>query len=189
MIQSVQPMKHIWAPWRMAYIEGEHEDTGCIFCERLAQKDGPENLILHRGDWAFVILNRYPYTNGHLMVVPYDHRPSIEDLAETTLAEMMSLTTDALRVLREAYGASSFNLGINIGEAAGAGVADHIHIHVLPRWNGDTNFMTTTDETRVVPEALEESYRRLQPLWDGSAASDADPAAGDRSSDRQETGS
>jgi ATP adenylyltransferase len=149
----------------MAYIEGRDNEEGCLFCNRLAQDDGPENLILHRGSHAFVILNRYPYNNGHMMVVPFEHRPSIDDLDSTTLVELMSLSSDSISVLRKAYGAEAFNLGINIGEAAGAGVAEHVHIHVLPRWAGDTSFAATTAETRVIPEALQVTYARLHQAW------------------------
>ena len=158
-------MKHIWSPWRMAYVEKNTEQGVCLFCDQLAQPDGPENLILHRGEHAFVILNRYPYTNGHMMVVPFEHKPSFDALDEKVLAEVMILASEALVVLREAYGAESFNVGANIGTAAGAGVADHVHMHVLPRWKGDTSFMTTTGEVRVIPEALESTYARLQAVW------------------------
>ncbi len=162
-------MDRIWAPWRMDYIEKQGESPGCLFCDRLAQEDGVGNLILHRAGQAFVILNRYPYTSGHMMVVPFAHRPSIEDLNEESLREVMQLSSMAVSILRKAYGAQAFNLGVNIGEPAGAGVADHVHMHVVPRWSGDTNFMVTTAETRVIPEALVDSYMRLRALW--SAAS------------------
>jgi ATP adenylyltransferase len=158
-------MKHIWSPWRMAYIDSDQSESECIFCDQLNEKDGPRNLILCRGDKVFVILNRYPYINGHMMVVPYQHVPSLEFLEEATLAELMKIATQAIRVLRHVYQAEAFNVGINIGEAAGAGIADHVHIHVLPRWSGDTNFMSSTAETRVLPEALEQSYARLKAGW------------------------
>jgi len=158
-------MKHLWSPWRMTYIERAADETGCIFCSALAQPDGPENLILHRGSLAFIILNRYPYTNGHLMVVPYAHRPSLEDLDGPAQAELMSLSARSLGLLRRVYGAEAFNLGINIGLPAGAGVADHVHLHVVPRWSGDTNFMTTTAGTRVVPSLPETTYARLLQGW------------------------
>jgi ATP adenylyltransferase len=158
-------MKRIWAPWRMTYIQGEAAEPDCPFCSRLTQEDGPENLILYRGEHCFVILNRYPYTNGHLMVVPFAHKPSIENLDSETLSEMMCLAKRALTVLRNVYGAQSFNVGINIGEAAGAGVTDHIHLHVVPRWGGDTNFMSSTANTRVLPETLEDTFRKLQTGW------------------------
>lgn len=158
-------MKHIWAPWRMTYIKGDVKEDGCLFCNRLAQDDGAENLILHRSQNAFVILNRYPYTNGHMMVVPFVHEPTIEHLEEQTLKEMMTLTNLAISALRKIYHAQSFNIGINIGEVAGAGVVEHVHIHVVPRWSGDTNFMSITAETRVIPEALEETYEKLRSAW------------------------
>jgi ATP adenylyltransferase len=149
----------------MSYIRGEEEEKGCLFCNRAAQEDGPENLILHRGQRIFVILNRYPYTNGHVMVVPFDHQPSIENLDHETQAELMHITAQVLNVLRRQYAAESFNIGVNIGDAAGAGVADHVHVHIVPRWTGDTNFMTTTASTRVLPEALEETYENLRQHW------------------------
>lgn len=158
-------MKRIWAPWRMAYIKGDTEETGCLFCNQLAQRDGPQNLILYRGQRAFVILNRFPYTNGHMMVVPNEHKHSIEELDDQTLAELFQLTNQALGILRQTYGAENFNIGINIGEASGAGVTDHVHLHVVPRWSGDTSFMSTVAETRVLPEALEETFEKLLSAW------------------------
>ena len=116
------------------------------------RRDGPDNLILYRGRKAFVILNRFPYTNGHLMIVPFDHQASLEALDVRDTAEVMELATRALGALRRAYGAEAFNLGVNIGAVAGAGVADHVHLHVVPRWAGDTNFMATIAEARVIPE-------------------------------------
>jgi len=149
----------------MAYIEERNSDSGCLFCLRLAETDGPDNLILHRGRKAFVILNRFPYTNGHLMIVPNEHQPSLERLDQQTLMELMELSTRALRSLRRAYGAEAFNLGVNIGAVAGAGVVDHVHMHVVPRWAGDTNFMATIAEARVIPEDLSTTYRRLSEAW------------------------
>lgn len=158
-------MKRIWAPWRMDYIKNSEPEPGCIFCKRLEMEDSAENLILHRGEKAFAILNRYPYTNGHMMVVPYQHTASIEDLDAATQAELMKLTAEAVRVLRTVYAAEAFNVGMNIGAAAGAGIADHVHVHIVPRWDGDTNFMSTTAHTRVLPEALEVTYARLRDAW------------------------
>jgi ATP adenylyltransferase len=156
----------------MAYIENHDPEPGCLLCNRLAEADGPENLVLHRAKHAFVILNRYPYTNGHMMIVPFFHCASLEDLAPEVLSEMMVLAARALQVLRRAYGASAFNVGANIGEAAGAGVVGHVHMHVLPRWAGDTNFMTTMAETRVIPASLESTYQRLRELWNESSVPD-----------------
>lgn len=170
-------MKHLWSPWRMAYVEQPHQEAGCLFCNRLAQTDGVENLILHRGRTGFVILNRFPYTTGHMMVVPFAHQPSLELLDAPTRKELMELLARAIQVLRRAYKARAFNIGANIGEAAGAGVIDHVHFHVLPRWPGDTNFMTTTAETRVIPEALEDMYRRLRALWQEEENRDPRPCS------------
>jgi ATP adenylyltransferase len=158
-------MEHLWSPWRMTYIENPQNEDGCIFCDRLQEADGPENLILFRRSESFVILNRYPYTNGHMMIVPFVHVPNLVQIEEDTLSEMILLTKDATQVLEDVYKAESYNIGVNIGEAAGAGVTEHVHIHVVPRWAGDTNFMSTTANTRVVPEELEKTYSRLRAAW------------------------
>ncbi len=146
----------------MTYIENHGKETGCVFCEALAREDSPANLIVHRGKLAFVIVNRYPYTSGHLMVVPFAHKPSLEELDAATRAEMMELTSLSMTVLRKVYKPQAFNMGANIGEAAGAGVKDHFHIHIVPRWGGDTNFMSALAETRVLPESLDETWRRVR---------------------------
>jgi ATP adenylyltransferase len=159
-------MKRLWAPWRMKFVETK--TSACVFCTVQRQTDGPENLIVFRGQFSFVILNRYPYTSGHLLVVANDHLPSLEDLDAKTRAEMMELSTRGMRVLRGVYQPDAFNIGSNIGAAAGAGVAGHVHIHVVPRWTGDSNFMMTLAETKVMPEALEDTYRRLFAAWAGS---------------------
>lgn len=158
-------MEHLFAPWRMTYIMHGIKTDGCLFCTLLGQEDGPENLILHRGERAFIVLNRYPYTNGHLMVVPFEHESSLEDLPQETLSEMILLSTRAMTLLRRAYNAQGFNLGGNIGAVAGAGVEEHVHLHIVPRWLGDTNFMATTAQTRVLPEALTTTYELLHRLW------------------------
>lgn len=157
-------MKRIWSPWRMKYIEGHGKETGCIFCKALKQKDD-QALIVARMTRAYVILNRYPYTAGHLMIVPHEHVNSIEKLPEETWLEMFALTKQALAALRSVYRAPAFNLGANIGEAAGAGVADHVHLHVVPRWSGDTNFMSVLGEVRVLPESLEETWKKIRGVW------------------------
>jgi ATP adenylyltransferase len=149
----------------MAYIRA-FKKHGCVFCQALAQpQDGEENLIVTRGEKAFVILNRFPYTSGHLMILPYLHAPRLEDLDPETRAEMMELVSRGSQVLQEIYNPQGFNIGINMGEAAGAGIEEHIHIHIVPRWSGDTNFMTAVGETRVVPEPLDETYRRVKAAW------------------------
>ena len=155
-------MKHLWSPWRMTYIDNANKEEGCVFCKVQAKEDSPENLIVQRGKLAYVILNRYPYTSGHVMVVSFAHKPNLEELDSATRAEMMELTSQATSVLRKIYGTKSFNIGVNIGEAAGAGVKEHVHIHIVPRWIGDTNFMSTLAETRVLPETLADTWRRIR---------------------------
>ena len=155
-------MNHIWSPWRMEYIENSTKEDGCVFCNSQEKEDSPENLIAFRGERAYVILNRYPYTSGHLMVVPFAHQPNLEALEPETRAEMMELTAHCMTVLRKIYHPEAFNMGANIGEAAGAGIKQHVHIHIVPRWAGDTNFMSTVGGTRVLPEALESTYARVK---------------------------
>jgi ATP adenylyltransferase len=154
-------MKHIWSPWRMEYIENHGKEGGCVFCRALTMEDGAENLIVHRGSRSFVILNRYPYTSGHVMVVPMRHQPSLVDLQAAERSEMMELTSRATAVIHRLYGTEAFNVGMNIGDAAGAGIREHVHIHVVPRWVGDTNFMSTLAETRVLPESLANTWTRI----------------------------
>jgi len=146
----------------MTYIENHEKVDGCVFCNEQAREDSAENLIAFRGVRAYVILNRYPYTGGHLMVVPFDHKPNLEELDPQTRAEMMELAARCTKILKTLYKPQGFNLGANIGEAAGAGVKDHVHIHIVPRWKGDTNFMSALGETRVIPEALEITYERVK---------------------------
>jgi ATP adenylyltransferase len=146
----------------MEYIENSTKEDGCIFCIAQAQQDSAENLIAFRGERAYVILNRYPYTSGHLMVVPFEHKPNLEELDPQTRAEMMELATRCMTVLRKIYNPQAFNLGANIGEAAGAGVKSHVHIHIVPRWAGDTNFMSTVGGTRVLPESLDQTWQRVK---------------------------
>ena len=160
-------MDYLWSPWRMEYIQSPKTNEGCIFCNGLQQVDGPENLIVFRGTKAFVMLNRYPYTSGHLMVVPYEHKPSLELLETSSRLDIMDLAAKALQVLEELYSPQGFNLGMNIGGAAGAGVLDHVHLHIVPRWAGDTNFMSAIAQTRVLPELLEETFRKVQAAWEG----------------------
>ena len=158
-------MKHLWSPWRMKYIEIDEKEEGCVFCIAQTKKDSAANLIAFRGEHAYVILNLYPYTSGHLMVVPFEHKPNLEELDSSTRAEMMELTSQCMTVLRKIYNPQAFNIGANIGEAAGAGILDHVHIHIVPRWAGDTNFMSTLGETRVLPESLEDTYTRVRKMF------------------------
>jgi len=160
------PLKHLWASWRIKYIQSGAREAGCVFCNALAKTDGPENLIVTRAEHTFVILNKYPYTSGHLMVVPMQHQASLEDLNPAARAEMMELVTQFIVILRAIYNPEGFNVGINVGDAAGAGVPGHVHIHLVPRWTGDTNFMTTVGQTRVLPETLDQTYLRVRETWE-----------------------
>lgn len=165
---DIQQLNHLWSPWRMEYIlqPKNNNDEECVFCSALKRPDGDENLIVLRAQRAFVIINRFPYTSGHLMVVPYDHQPSIDRLDAATRAEMMELTSRATRVLAQVYSPQGFNLGMNIGEVAGAGIAGHVHMHIVPRWGGDTNFMSALADTRVLPESLSGTYQRVKEMWE-----------------------
>jgi len=158
-------MDHLWSPWRMEYIMQHEPVSDCIFCSALARQDGPDNLIVARTQLGFVIMNRFPYTSGHIMVVPNAHQPSLELLDAETRSELMELVSHGIQVLRTIYTPEGFNVGVNIGTAAGAGITDHVHMHVVPRWAGDTNFMSAVAATRVLPEALEDTYMRVQAAW------------------------
>ena len=154
----------IWAPWRLEYVKdaGKDNDEECIFCAKPAAGDDEANLIVHRGERCFVILNLFPYTNGHLMVAPYEHAGSLQGLEAETVAEMMALGQAAMRRLEDVYSPQGYNVGFNQGRVAGAGVEHHIHMHVVPRWGGDTNFMPVLGDTRVMPQSLEDSYEMLK---------------------------
>lgn len=158
-------MKHIWSPWRMKYIRDHTEPKGCIFCQGVKMEDGVENLIVARCEHCFVMLNRYPYTSGHVMVVPYAHVGSLEKLDTDTLSEVMETIKQSIAVIDKVYEPEGYNIGANLGDIAGAGITDHVHFHVVPRWGGDTNFMTATADARVLPEDLGETHRRLQEAW------------------------
>ncbi len=162
-------MDRLYAPWRMAYVEQPPspapDATGCVFCDKAASTDDIPNLVVHRGKTCFVLLNLFPYNNGHLMVVPYLHTAALTDLdAETTL-ELLTLAKSAQAALAKAMHPEGYNLGMNLGTAAGAGIADHLHLHVVPRWNGDTNFMPVLADVKVLPDALENSCRKLREAW------------------------
>jgi ATP adenylyltransferase len=160
-----EEMNQLWSPWRMNYIMNHDKGDDCVFCEALKKEDNQENLVFYRGREAFLILNRYPYTSGHVMAVPYAHMALLEELPASTRCEIIELAAQAVQVLRVLYKPDGFNLGINMGEAAGAGIANHIHMHVVPRWAGDTNFMSSLAQTRVLPESLSDSYRRICVEW------------------------
>ncbi|HWP93232.1 MAG TPA: HIT domain-containing protein [Thermodesulfobacteriota bacterium] len=152
-------MKTIWAPWRIDYVTKEKEDV-CIFCEKPKEKDDRKNLILYRGESGFIILNRYPYSNGHLMSVPYRHTSDLSELSDSERLELMNLTIMCVELLK-VIKPDGFNVGMNLGRVAGAGIDDHLHFHVVPRWNGDTNFMPVIGDLRVMPEYLDQTYLRL----------------------------
>jgi ATP adenylyltransferase len=150
----------IWTPWRMEFIMGE-KPSECIFCAKPGESRDRENYILYRGQHAFIILNAYPYNNGHLLIIPYAHVSSLEDLDPATSAEVMALVQQSIRALRKLMNPDGFNVGVNIGRAAGAGIAEHVHVHVVPRWAGDTNFMPVVGSVRLIPELLEATYDKL----------------------------
>lgn len=162
----MSPKDRLWAPWRMQYVEHHGPETnpgptGCIFCDFPAAGDDIKNLIAHRGELAYVILNGFPYNNGHVMVVPYEHNSKLHELPAATAREITELTQLSLRVLESIYNPGGFNVGINQGDAAGAGIGAHLHQHIVPRWVGDTNFMPVVADVRVLPEALSGSYDKI----------------------------
>jgi ATP adenylyltransferase len=155
-------MKQLWAPWRMAYL-GETEPVhGCIFCTKAHEDRDEENYIVHRGERCYALLNLYPYNSGHLLIVPYQHTGYLPDIALETGMEMFATAQSAIRVVEEAMRPQGFNLGVNQGEAAGAGIADHVHLHVVPRWGGDTNFMPVLADAKVMPELLTATAAKLR---------------------------
>ncbi len=158
----------IWAPWRLEYVKDAAKDNEdeCIFCAKPAADDDEANLIVHRGRLCFVILNLFPYTNGHLMVAPYEHTAALQDLDAETVAEMMALAQTAMRRLEEVYAPQGYNVGFNQGRIAGAGFENHIHMHVVARWGGDTNFMPVLADTRVMPQTPQQSYEALKGGFD-----------------------
>lgn len=158
-------MDYIFTPWRYAYVAGTDKATSCIFCDALASKADRDAWIVYRGRYSFIILNTYPYTSGHVMIVPYEHVDELQKLSPEAAHEIIDLSSKTERVLHQVYHPEGVNLGMNIGKAAGAGVAGHIHMHVLPRWTADSNFMTVVAETRILPESLEITYDRLLPFF------------------------
>jgi ATP adenylyltransferase len=154
-------MDYLWTPWRYAYVSGADRQPACIFCEAPRESD-EKALIVHRGTYCYIILNAYPYTNGHVMVVPYTHLDELQKLPSGAAEEMMVLTQRMESILRGLYRPDGINLGMNVGKAAGAGVAGHIHMHILPRWIADANFVSVIGETRVLPEALNVTWERIR---------------------------
>lgn len=156
-------MDQLWAPWRMEYILSDKE-SGCIFCDKsqTSTENDRENLVLFRGKYAFILMNLFPYNNGHLMIAPYDHKESLEKLSLETLTEIMALSQTTMTILRKSLRAEGFNLGVNQGKIAGAGIAEHLHFHIVPRWTGDTNFMPVTGHTKVMVQGLTETFDSLK---------------------------
>jgi ATP adenylyltransferase len=157
-------MDYLWSPWRLPYVTGTREHLGCVFCAAVTGEDA--SLVVFRGATCFVILNKYPYNNGHLLIVPNRHISLPSDATSDELAEMMTLARDSQLVLTEAYNPHGMNMGINLGKPAGAGILDHLHMHVVPRWNGDTNYMTVVGQTRVLPEELFVTAEKLRPIFE-----------------------
>ncbi len=179
-------MEKLFSPWRLRYVASARPDDGCVFCRASKNRKDRENLVLYRGRTHFVILNKYPYNNAHLMIVPYEHRATLRKVPGKSLEEMMLLVAKCEAALRSVYRPSGINLGMNLGRSAGAGIAGHYHMHLVPRWDGDTNFMTVVHGTRVIPEALSVTYRRLRSfLKDGATAS---PPARRRRAQRRKPG-
>lgn len=158
-------MDYIWSPWRYQYVAQEVPQKGCVFCIKMQEDNDEENLVLYRGLNNYVLLNLFPYTSGHLMIAPYIHIGELSCADDATWMEMMALTRKAEQALQKAYRPDGINLGMNLGKSAGAGIADHVHMHMLPRWYADSNFLTVVAETRVLPESLSATYRKLKPLF------------------------
>ena len=162
-------MDKIYAPWRYKYIKevvSNNSDDDCLFCEVFKKQNDKENLILYRGERVYVMINRYPYNNGHLMVIPYRHIPDIDKLNDEENLEAMKFLSYSIKVLKDKFSAEGFNIGLNIGRIAGAGIAGHIHFHIVPRWSGDTNFMPVLTDTKVISQSLEESWDILKSGFD-----------------------
>lgn len=160
-------MQHIWAPWRMEYIESD-KGGGCIFCDKSRSNEDEKNLVVWRGGLAFVLLNLFPYNPGHLMVAPYVHKAELADLDPAESAELFSALSFSVKVLKKTVNPDGFNIGVNLGRVAGAGVEEHIHFHVVPRWSGDTNFMPVLADIKVIPEHLQQTWKKLKDGFDKS---------------------
>lgn len=158
-------MQQLWAPWRLQYVINTGEDEGCIFCTKPKQDNDRDNLILYRSNHAFIIMNLYPYNNGHLMIVPYQHAQDLDGIADDVLTELITLTRKAQNIMKQVFAAQGFNIGINVGKAAGAGIDEHIHIHIVPRWTGDTNFMPVLGDIKVIPQHIWAAYDLLLPFF------------------------
>ena len=159
-------LKYLWAPWRMGYIRTSKNEFGpCLFCDKSNIGKDEENLVVHRGELSYVLMNLYPYNNGHLMIAPYDHERNFDDLQSDTQVEMMNLMSLSMEVLRGSLSADGFNFGLNVGKCSGAGIDNHIHFHIVPRWNGDNNFMPVIGNTKVIVQGLFDTYDVLYPSF------------------------
>ena len=158
-------MKQLWAPWRLEYVSNADDQPGCVFCAAAEAESDEEALVVHRGSAVFVLLNKYPYASGHLMVAPLRHVGDFAELEDQEVVEIHRLASAGLGALAQTYGPQGFNLGWNLGRIAGAGIVDHVHLHVVPRWAGDTNFMPVLSDVKVIPEALAETRARLAAAW------------------------
>ncbi len=154
-------MKQLWAPWRMKFILS-HKEKGCVFCREYRERKDVKNHVIHRGKTVFIVLNLYPYSNGHLLIVPNRHIDSLDKLADVEQSELMQLTVWSTKLLKKVFNPDGFNIGLNIGAIAGAGIAGHIHVHVVPRWRADTNFMPIISETKIIAELVDETYKKLK---------------------------
>jgi ATP adenylyltransferase len=161
-------MKVLWAPWRMGYILSNDKDNGCIFCPGKDRRRDDERLILWVGLHTIVLMNRYPYNNGHLLIAPVKHVSDLDQLNNKESLDLLGMVRKTIRILKEVMNPEGFNVGLNLGRVAGAGVEEHLHYHVVPRWNGDTNFMAVLGDVRVIPEHLKETYKKLLPYYRGS---------------------
>jgi ATP adenylyltransferase len=164
-------VKQLWAPWRLEYVANADDQPGCVFCLAAGAESDEEALVVHRGERAFVLLNKFPYASGHLMVAPVRHVGEFGELADEEVVEIHRLASAGLGALAQTYAPQGFNLGWNLGRIAGAGIVDHVHLHVVPRWAGDTNFMPVLSDTKVIPEALAESRARLAAAWPAAPGS------------------
>ena len=158
-------MDYLWSPWRYQYVANINKNDHCVFCDEEVPSNDLDRLILFRGQYHFIILNRFPYTCGHLLVAPYQHVADITGLSSDQLLEMMTLVQKVISALKQVYHPDGFNLGMNLGKCAGAGIDKHVHFHIVPRWCGDSNFVSVTGETRVLPESLETTYSKLKPFF------------------------
>ena len=159
-------MDHLWTPWRMEYIQDKKDDNGCVFCKAWGAEEDENNLIFSRGEHVFMILNRFPYTSGHVMCVPYAHVERLDELSQAARIEMIELSNRSCEVLQKVYDPDGFNVGLNLGKMAGAGIDSHLHMHIVPRWLGDTNFMACLGNTRILPESLPETFARVKNAWE-----------------------